>query len=232
MRRRLGTRTRLRAVGRGRAPAIKDLFANDLLDDLSGLLEPESFSEPLHQRLYEATAEVIRAGRLADPTTVQGQLRQDSAFAQFGGVRYLFDLLDRCSVPAARDHARVIADLATRRALVDAAGLAIQEAGNPAEDGQAHIAALEASLSEIANKGAVDEWIDGGVAVAQAVAKARARDGSILFTWGIEDLDAMTGGLNAGESVIVAGRPGMMKSGVGVHIALANARKGLGCATP
>ena len=204
------------------------LLANDLLDDLSGLLETASFSEPLHQRLYEATAEMIRSGRLADPTTVQGRFTQDPAFAEFGGARYLYDLLDHCSVPAARDHARVIADMATRRALVDAAGLAIQEAGNPADDGQAQVAALEASLAEIANKGAVDEWIDGGTAVAQAVAKARARDGAIIFTWGIDELDAMTGGLNAGESVIVAGRPGMMKSGVGAHIALANARKGLG----
>lgn len=204
------------------------MFSNELLDDLSGLIEPESFSEPFHQRLFAALAAAIRGGRLADPTTMQDQFLQDPAFSEFGGRHYLCDLLDRCSVIAARDHARVIADLATRRALVEAAGYAIQTAAEADADGHAHVAALEGALAEIASRGAQDEWIAGGDAVAQAVARARARDGSIAFTWGVDELDAQTGGLNAGESVILAGRPGAMKSGVGVRVALANAFNGLG----
>lgn len=204
------------------------LYINDKLDDVSGLLEPESFSEPFHQRLFDVIRETIRAGRRADPTTVLERVKVDPAFSEFGGLGYLVTLVDHCSAPAAGSHAAIIADLATRRALVAAAEGAAHDAGDPDRDGQALIAELEGRLADIASVGAQDAWLEAGSIVADAVANAKARDGAIIYTWGIDDLDEMTGGLNAGESVIVAGRPGMMKTGVAVRIALANAALGLG----
>lgn len=204
------------------------LYVNDRLDDVAGLLEPESFSEPFHERLFSVARDMIRAGRRADPTTVIEKLKADPALVEFGGLRYLADLVDRSAPHAVQAHAVVIADLATRRALVEAAEHAVQEAGDPDRDGQSLVADLEARLAEVANVGAQDEWLEAGSMVGAAIANAKARDGVIRYTWGLEDLDEQTGGLNAGESVIVAGRPGMMKTGVAVRIALANARLGLG----
>lgn len=204
------------------------LYVNDRLDDVSGLLEAESFAEPFHQRLYAVARDMIRGGRRADPTTVIERLKDDLALIEYGWLRYLADLVDKAAPHAARSHAAVIADLATRRALAEVAEAAARGAGAPDRDGQALIAELEARLAEIASVGAQDEWIEAGDMVANAVAHARARDSAILYTWGIDDLDEMTGGLQAGESVVVAGRPGMMKTGVAVRIALANAAKGLG----
>lgn len=204
------------------------LYLNDRLDDFAGLLEPESFSEPFHQRLYAVAVGMVRAGLRADPTTVIEKLKTDPALNEFGGLRYLADLVDKAAPHAAQAHAGVIADLATRRALVGAATAAACDAGDPDRDGQSLIADLETQLAEIASLGATDEWLDAGALVANAVANAKARDGAIRYTWGIDDLDNETGGLNAGESVVVAGRPGMMKTGVAVRIALANAARGLG----
>lgn len=206
------------------------LYVNDRLDDVAGLLEPESFSEPFHQRLYAVIRDMIRAGRRADPTTVIEKVKADPACEDFGGLKYLAELLDHAVPHAVRAHAEVVSDLSIRRALVDAALEAVQEATDPDRDGQALVADLEARLADVASVGAQDEWLEAGGMVANAIANAKARDGAIRYTWGIDDLDAETGGLNAGESVIVAGRPGMMKTGVAVRIALANAEQGLGTA--
>ena len=204
------------------------LYDNDRLDDVSALLEGEPFSEGYHQRIYDALRATLAAGRRADPTTVIERLKADPACAEFGGLRYLGDLVDKALAWGLRDHAAVLADLATRRALVAAAEEAAATAGDPERDGQALISDLEARLADVSSIRADDAWLEAGDCVAAAIEHARTRDGAILYTWGIDDLDVMTGGLNAGESVIVAGRPGMMKTGVAARIALANARKGLG----
>lgn len=204
------------------------LYDNDRLDDVSSMLEGEPFSEGYHQRIYEAFRATLAAGRRADPTTVIERLKADPACAEFGGLRYLADLVDKAAGFALRDHAALVADLATRRALVAAAEEAVATAADPDRDGHALIADLEARLADASTLRADDAWLDAGDCVSAAIAHAQSRDGSILYTWGIDDLDDLTGGLNAGESVIIAGRPGMMKTGVGIRVALANARKGLG----
>lgn len=206
------------------------LFDSERLEDVSGLLEPESFAESFHQDLFDAIAKAVSGGRRADPATVVDRVRHHPAFEAFGGFQYLGNLLDHCGPTMLRQHAELVADLATRRKLVAAAEAAIHAAPDPDTDAQAQIAALEAGLAEIASRGADDAWIDGGSAIADAIAQAKARDGVIRYTWGIDGLDDMTGGLNAGESVILAGRPGSMKTGVAARIALANARRGLGTA--
>lgn len=204
------------------------LFDNDRLDEVSALLEGETFSEPFYQRLYDAIRATIAAGRRADPVTVVERLREDPALAEFGGVRHLADLLDKSSVWAMRDHAAVLADLATRRALVSVAEDTIGFAADPERNGQSLIAEMEARLADVSSTRADEAWLTAGDCVAGAIDHARNRDGSITYTWGFAGLDEMTGGLNAGESSIVAGRPGMMKTGVAARIALANARRGLG----
>lgn len=204
------------------------LYENDRLDDVAGRLTPESFSEGIHQRLFAVIGDKVRAGGRADPTTVIEHFREDPALNHLGGVRYLADLVDHSSPYGLRQHADVVADLSTRRALVALAESVVHEIADPDRSGQAIIAEVEGHLAALADSGSDDEWLDAGDCVAGAIDRARERDGAIRFTWGIDELDEMTGGLNAGESVILAGRPGSMKTGVGIRIALANARMGLG----
>lgn len=204
------------------------LYDNDCLDDVAGRLQPESFWEPVHQRVFEKASDLIRQGRRVDPTTLIEHFREDPALQRLGGVRYFADLVDHANGWALRPHAEVIADLATKRALVALADEVKQTVADPERDGQAMIAEMEGSLANLADVGADDEWLEAGACVAGAIDRAKERNGAIRYTWGIAELDELTGGLNAGESVIIAGRPGSMKTGVGIQIALANARMGLG----
>ncbi|WP_426046060.1 replicative DNA helicase [Brevundimonas sp. TWP3-1-2b1] len=208
------------------------MMSGDVLDAVDGLVSAETFSEPYHQLVFGELATMIRSGRRPDPTLVMDSLKLSPAFEEFGGLRYLADLMDRSPpVHTARDYGVSLADLATRRALIESADIAAFNAADPGIEGLDHVAALEARLADIASVGgARDEWEQAGEMVGRAIDAAQQRDGVIRFSWGIAELDDLTGGLQAGEVAIVAGRPGMLKTGVAISIALANAAKGFGTA--
>ena len=88
---------------------------------------------------------------------------------------------------------------------------------------------LEHGAAEIA-RGAVtaDAWIAGEDMVRDAIAFARGRTGKIAYSFGVQEVDDHTGGMNAGEATWIAARTGMGKTVAGQTIAKANAAKGLG----
>ena len=76
------------------------MFDNGVFERLSDRLRGSHFYEPFHQRLFDAIEDHIRQGMLAEPTILMERFKQDPAFQEFGGLRYLADLVDRAP-PAA-----------------------------------------------------------------------------------------------------------------------------------
>lgn len=108
------------------------MFDNAVFERLSDRLRGSHFYEPFHQRLYDAVEDHIRQGMLAEPTILMERFKQDPAFQEFGGLRYLADLVDRAPPAAnAPDYARVVYDLALRRDLIRIGGEIIKEAPIP-----------------------------------------------------------------------------------------------------
>ena len=108
------------------------MFDNAVFERLSDRLRGSHFYEPFHQRLYDAIEDHVRQGLLAEPTILMERFKQDPAFQEFGGLRYLADLVDRAPPGAnAPDYARVVYDLALRRDLIRIGGDIIKEAPQP-----------------------------------------------------------------------------------------------------
>ena len=96
------------------------MFDNAVFERLSDRLRGSHFHEPFHQRLYEAIEDHIRQGMLAEPTILMERFKLDPAFQEFGGLRYLADLVDRAPPAAnAPDYARVVYDAAQVKLLMD-----------------------------------------------------------------------------------------------------------------
>ena len=67
--------------------------------------------------------EYIRKGQLAEPIVLMERFKQDPAFQELGGLRYLADLVDRAPPAAnAADYGRLVYDLALRRDLIRIGG--------------------------------------------------------------------------------------------------------------
>ena len=130
------------------------MFDNAVFERLSDRLRGSHFYEPFHQRLFDAVEDHIRQGLLAEPTILMERFKGDPAFQEFGGLRYLADLVDRAPPGAhAPDYARVVYDLALRRDLIRIGGDIIKEAPDPETPAMDQIESAEQSLYSLAETG-------------------------------------------------------------------------------
>lgn len=208
------------------------MFDNDAFTDVDGILAPRDFYEPFHQRLYKAIADDIRHGRLAEPTLLSSYFAIDPAFRQFGGLRYLADLVDRA--PPGRyvaDYAKAIRSAALRRDVIRIAGTVLERAQNEADaDGGALMADLEREMLAV-RSGKDDLAFQSWAEVSRQVCYGMERpDDRPLVKFGLPKLDNIIGGAERGDLIVLGGRPGMGKSALAACIAMNVARAGLGVA--
>lgn len=206
------------------------LYEGEAVLDLIDGLQPAHFFEPYHGRLYACALGLIRSGRSAAPNLIADRFRDDPAFDELGGVRYLANLVDEAPPGhLASDYARAIREAALRRFMIGAAKELETSASDHSADAADHIVAHERRLSEIAEEGTTDHKpLSGGDVVERALEHASRFGQRPEFPTGLSDLDAMLGGLQRGELTILAGRPGSGKTLVGLGVARMMAASGAG----
>jgi replicative DNA helicase len=209
------------------------MFDNAAVADWIHTLGQKHFHEPFHGLLWGAIADLIRRGRLAEPTTLMDRFAADPAFRELGGVRYLADLVDRAPPTGfLAEYAGILIDTAQRRDLIRLCADVSARAANMAEPRSvdALVSDLERGALEAVSGGCDDEWLDAADVVSEAVTEAKERKGRIELSTGLRDLDALTGGFRRGEMAVIAGRPAMGKSAAGLAIARGLAASGMGVA--
>ncbi|MGI4818530.1 MAG: replicative DNA helicase [Janthinobacterium lividum] len=206
------------------------MFDNAVFERLSDRLRDIHFYEPFHQRLFKAIEDHIRQGLLAEPTILMERFKQDPAFAEFGGLRYLADLVDRAPPAAnAPDYARVIYDLALRRELIRIGGQIAKDASDPERPAEDQIEQAEQTLYSLAETGKPSSgFVSFSHALAGAVemaGEAYQREGKLAgLATRLDDLDQKLGGLHPSDLLILAGRPSMGKTALATNIAFNVAR--------
>jgi replicative DNA helicase len=207
------------------------LYDNSAFERVTDGLRAQHFHEPFHQRLWAAIEDHIRRGQLAEPILLASRFAGDAAYEEFGGVRYLADLVDRAP-PAmnAPDYARTIYDLALRRDLIRLSGeIAGKAAGDASSSAREQIEGAEQELYSLAETGGISSGVmtfatalRGAVEIA---AEAYGRDGRLAgVSTGLIDLDQILGGMHGSDLLILAGRPSMGKTALATNIAFDVAR--------
>lgn len=205
------------------------LYRNEALDAVEGL-RPEHFAEPFHGRLWALVLGNVAKGMLAEPITLSDALAHDPAFAEYGGLGFLADLVDRAPPPANAPHyAKVIIDLAQRRDLIrlteDVAAEAHQGDLEPSD----LIGRAEAGLLALQVRARPLELISAAAASSQVLAylDAPPEEAQGIKT-GLAPLDESLGPLLPGNLVLLMGRPSMGKSAAAECMALNIAQTGYG----
>ncbi len=95
------------------------LVNNDAFYRIADFLEPKHFFEPIHQKVFEIAAGLIRAGKVATPVTLKTFLPTDADIAGLTPAQYLARLAaEATTVVNAEDYGRTIYDLSIRRDLI------------------------------------------------------------------------------------------------------------------
>ena len=207
------------------------LIKNDLFGLISARVGAEDFFEPIHGTIFETCDSLISMGKLASPLTVVPFLPSEMEITEGVTLKaYLARLAAAaCTAGEAADLASMVRDLAHRRA-VSAVGnqLLTAKAPDPAELASWGIDELDkiaaARVGSSVPSLSLDRSIDRAV---DAAAAAYQRDGMLSgLTTGLRDLDRKLLGLQRGELIILAGRPGSGKTSVALGMARAMASAG------
>jgi replicative DNA helicase len=208
------------------------LVNNEAFYRVSDFLEPQHFYEPIHQRIYELAAQLIRAGKIATPVTLKTFLPADLDIGGLNASQYLARLAaEATTVINAADYGRTINDLAIRRSLIRIGESMVNVAYDAPVDfaPREQIEEAERSLYELAETGkfgaGFQRFAQALTTAVDMAARAYQRDGKLSgLATGLRDLDAKMGGLQPSDLIILAGRPGMGKTALATNIAYNVAR--------
>jgi replicative DNA helicase len=209
------------------------LVNNEAIDRIAEFLKPEHFFFPAHSRIFDACLRFREKGHPADPVSLKGHFEADGDLQEIGGADYLVRLASAVvSVVNAEAYGRTIYDLFIRRRLIALGEEMVNEAYRHDLDREPsdQITAAEEQLYQLAELGDFDSgyraFADVLKEAMDAANTALTRDTHLTgITTGLTEIDAMLGGLQPSDLLILAGRPGMGKSALGTNIAFNAAKK-------
>ena len=199
------------------------MLSKDAIADVVEVLRPGDFYRPAHEAVYDCVLDLYGRGEPADPITVAAELERRGELRRVGGAPYLHTLI--ATVPTAANagyYAEIVAEKAILRRLVEA-GTRIVQLGYSGSDGSEVneiVDRAQASIYEVTERRtsedyvALEELLQPTMDEIDAIA---SRGGSSLgVPTGFADLDEVTNGLHPGQMIIVAARPGVGKSTLGL----------------
>ena len=95
------------------------LVNNDIIDEISSIIDPTIFYDPAHIKIYEVIETLNNKGMIANPITLKNFFEKDNMLNEVGGTEYLVKLTRFSgSSKQAIDYAKIIHEMYLRRELV------------------------------------------------------------------------------------------------------------------
>ena len=204
------------------------LVSNDIYDEISPILNPQKFFDPIHVKLYETIEKLISKGLLANPITLKNHFENNEGLKELGGQEYLIKITKfSTSVKQTIDYANIVQEMHIRRELIKISQSILDEASTNADvstSGVKIIQNAEKSLFDLAERGHFNQsFIKFESALKQTIEMAKSAyqndEGIVGVPTGLTDLDARLGGMHKQDLIIIAGRPSMGKTALATNIA-------------
>ncbi|MGW0315418.1 replicative DNA helicase [Streptomyces flavidovirens] len=194
------------------------------------ILQPEDYYRPVHQTLHRTIVELRAKGEPCDPIQMSGELTKRGELARVGGISYLHELVQAVDTAGSGAyHAEIVREKAILRRLVEA-GVRITQFGyDGAGETDDLVAAAAAEIATVVEgTGKEDDFVlprDTMERTLDQIDEAKNGTGLTGLATGFTDLDSLTSGLQPGQMIVLAGRPGMGKSTFAMDMARACAIK-------
>jgi replicative DNA helicase len=206
------------------------LINPDALYDVATFLKAEDFFLVKNAWVWEAIMALHEQRQPIDFLTVTDELERQGRLQEIGGPVYISQLMD--TVPSsihAEAYGRIVEQSALRRRLLSAASTVAQLAYDERENIELVLDRAEQALFAVSErrltrdvqpiKEIVGRYYDH-------IQELSERDDALLgVPTGFSLIDNLLGGLQRSDLIIVAGRPGMGKTGLMLNVALTAARR-------
>ena len=188
------------------------------------VVKAEDFYRPAHERIYQAILSVYGRGEPVDAITVVEELKRHRGLDEIGGPLYVQDLVESVPTPASAGYyARIVADNALLRRLIDAAAQIMSRAYAVPEDPRKAADEAEALVYAVSRVDETEQVVSLRELVDEsmgALEHIQQRDSAFAgVPTGFMDLDSLLSGLQRENLIIVAARPGVGKSSFVTNVA-------------
>lgn len=202
------------------------MIDNESWDVVIERLTENDFYRQEHRLLFCTMMKLAEKNQPFDVITIAEALKKNAQLDQVGGEVYLFELSRNTpSTANIQAYADIVRERSVLRQLISVAGEIAETGYNPGDQSVVELLdRAEQKVFQIADQGARHQ---GPEAIKFLLSKALERI-DLLFhskqaitglATGFHDLDRLTSGLQPADLVIVAGRPSMGKTVLGVNIA-------------
>lgn len=197
------------------------LLSKQAIDPATDLLQGRDFYRPAHELVFETIADLASRGEPADAITVSAELQRRGELARVGGAPYLHTIV--AGVPIATNvdyYAEIVREKAVLRRLIEV-GQKIANLGW-SETGEVEqlVSTAQSDILEVDGSSGADDYRTVAELIPETVSEIediQSRDGDMAgLSSGFPELDRYTTGFRGGQMIVVAARPGVGKSTLGL----------------
>ena len=184
----------------------------------------EDFYVSRHGMVFAAMRRVHERHGTIDEVTLAQQMKDMGTWEQAGASRTLGELLDRAGTTSHLSHyCKIVRDKALARRMVEAARNIEMDGLTDTDDVATYLDEAEAAIfGVLENRGgsSLKAASDVVKSAFEQISKAYDNDDSVVgLSTGYRDLDDLTHGLQPGDLIILAARPGMGKTAFVLNLA-------------
>lgn len=190
------------------------------------LLDEEAFYVAGHRKVFKAITALFEHSTPSDIVTVSEELRRNGDLDAVGGPAFITALVENVlSTANVEEHCKLVLEKATQRKLINIAAQLVQEGFESSMPADQMIDRAEQLIFGIKEKRLRRGFVllkDMLKSTVKQIEELHGRGGRLITgaETGFYELDERTSGLQAGDLVIIAGRPSMGKTALALNIGL------------
>jgi len=201
------------------------MLDKDAIIKISDILKPEDFYRGTHKIIFETMLELFEKNEPIDLLSVSNRLEEKEKLKEIGGTSYLTDLIN--SVPSAANivhYAEIVQKKKVHRDLIDAACAITQLGYQEIEEVENLVDEAEKRIFAVSQRSLRQYFTPLKPALEEAFERIdtlHKGTGTTLrgLSTGFFELDNILAGLQKSNFIILASRPGLGKTTLGLDIA-------------
>ena len=207
------------------------LKKNETFDRANQIIKPLDFYDSRTQRIYKSIVTMFEKDIKVDEVSLLSQLRNENILQEVGGEEFIAEItLSSFYTPNIDTYAKTVKEKALLRSLIGASNDIMELSYRQSDDVSSILEVAESKIFDISQ----DKLNDGLTKVGdtldetiQIINELSLNDGDITgVPTGLSSIDLKLSGLQASQLILLAARPAMGKTALGLTMAWNAAKEG------